>query len=73
MSKTIDKLRDIVAKFGVGAPLATTEQIMEKFDEKTANAIIEDRRIIFWHYGLPFGAMFGALVMLIAGLILSLV
>lgn len=45
--------------------LASTAEVREKFDEEIANIILEERRIVFWRFGVPFGAMFGAFVLIV--------
>lgn len=43
--------------------LAPADEVREKFDENIAQVILDERKIVFWRFGMPFGAMFGAFVM----------
>lgn len=45
--------------------LASAKEVREKFDEEIANIILDERRIVFWRFGVPFGAMFGAFVLIV--------
>lgn len=45
--------------------LASAKEVREKFDDEIANIILDERRIVFWRFGVPFGAMFGALVLIV--------
>lgn len=45
--------------------LASADEVREKFDDDLAQIILDERRIVFWRLGLPFGAMFGALVLIL--------
>lgn len=45
--------------------LATQEEVREKFDEDLAQIILDERRIVFWRFGVPLGGMLGALVLLL--------
>ena len=54
----LDKIHQI---FG----LATTKEVREKFDDDIAQIILDERRIAFWRFGVPLGAMLGALILLL--------
>ena len=54
----LDKLTQIIG-------LATAKEVREKFDEDIAQIILDERRIVFWRFGLPIGAMLGALILLL--------
>lgn len=54
----LDKLTRIIG-------LATAEEVRGKFDEDIAQIILDERRIVFWRFGVPLGGMLGALVLLL--------
>lgn len=54
----LDKLTQIMG-------LATAKEVREKFDEDIAQIILDERRIAFWRFGVPLGAMLGALILLL--------
>jgi len=54
----LDKLTQIMG-------LATVKEVHEKFDDNIAQIILDERRIAFWRFGVPLGAMLGALILLL--------
>ena len=54
----LDKLTRIMG-------LATAKEVREKFDEDIAQIILDERRIAFWRFGVPFGGILGALILLL--------
>ena len=54
----LDKINQI---FG----LATEEEVREKFDDDIAQIILDERRIVFWRFGVPLGGILGALILLL--------
>jgi len=54
----LDKLNNL---FG----LATEKEVREKFDDDIAQIILDERRIVFWRFGVPMGSMLGALILLL--------
>ena len=40
--------------------LATKQEIEDKFEEEMAQIILEERKIVFWAYGIPIGTFIGA-------------
>jgi hypothetical protein len=61
----LDKLTQIMG-------LATAKEVREKFDEDIARIILDERRIAFWRFGVPLGAMLGALILLLLIIITQL-
>lgn len=61
----LKKLQDILG-------LASADEVYEKFDEEIATVILDERRIVFWRFGVPFGAMFGAFVLILLMIITSI-
>lgn len=45
--------------------LAPKSEVYDKFGEEMGQIIIDERRIVFWKYGLPIGATFGAFVLIL--------
>ena len=46
--------------------LATKQEIEDKFDGEMATIILEERKIVFWFYGIPIGAFIGAATAIIS-------
>ena len=40
--------------------LANKQEIEDKFDGEMAQIILEERKIVFWAYGIPIGTFIGA-------------
>jgi len=61
----LNKIQDILG-------LASSGEVREKFDEEFANIILDERRIVFWRFGVPMGAMFGAFVLIVLMIVTSI-
>ena len=46
--------------------LATKQEIEDKFDGDMAQIILEERKIVFWFYGIPIGTFIGAATAIIS-------